>query len=175
MNTWCHRPISGVLLDTGPSAAMARVAVRLLVFGCPSPFGCACFGAFAGWHERQLMLRKLTRRSCPNGSAQPSSEFGGAPRKRPDAGCPVAQRRGRRQQARRSLVTFCRWTESYCAAGRITRHPACDKKRAPNTVGVVWSKTTEQNAPSRPTIPPQRSQGLAPPPAPAPRQSTLPP
>ena len=33
--------------DTEPSAAMARVAVRL--FGCPSPAGCACGGAVAGW------------------------------------------------------------------------------------------------------------------------------
>ena len=52
------------------------------------------------------MLRCLTRRSCPSGAPKARSEFCGAPRKRPDAGCPVAQRRGRGQQGRASFAFF---------------------------------------------------------------------
>jgi len=84
----------------GPSAAMARVEVQPLVDAPAS--GCWRGGMSAS----ALMLRRLTRRGCPNGAAQQRSEFGGAPRKRPDAGCPFAQRRGRRQQGEPFLVTF---------------------------------------------------------------------
>ena len=35
------------------------------------------------------VLRDLTRRGCPRGAAQQPSEFHGAPRKLPDAGCPA--------------------------------------------------------------------------------------
>ena len=57
------------------------------------------------------MLRCLARRSCPSGAPQARSEFCGAPRKRPAAGCPGAQRRGRRLGVALSLVTFFRRSE----------------------------------------------------------------
>ncbi len=37
----------------GPSAVMARVAVRLLDVRLSTPAGCACGGAVAGWHGRR--------------------------------------------------------------------------------------------------------------------------
>ena len=37
----------------GPSAAMARVAVRLLDVRLSTPAGCACGGAVVGWHARR--------------------------------------------------------------------------------------------------------------------------
>ena len=81
---------------------MARVAVGL--FGCPPPSGCACGGAFAGWHGRLRAHASssdspwLSERSAPA-----RSEFHGAPRKRPAAGLP---RRGRRLQGRLSFGYF---------------------------------------------------------------------
>jgi len=39
--------------QAGPSAAMARMAVRRLAVWLPTPCGCACVGAVAGWHARR--------------------------------------------------------------------------------------------------------------------------
>ena len=100
------------------------------LFRMSSPFGRACVGAFAGWHERQLMLRQLTRRGCLNGAANPRREFGGAPRKRPGAGCPVAKRRGRRQQGRPFLVTFFGQKKSL---RRRAHHPAPSQRHEART------------------------------------------
>jgi hypothetical protein len=95
----------------GPSEAKARVAVRLFgcwLFGCPNP----CWlrlrrgGCGVSMRASARMPRDLTRRSCLNGAATQRSEFCGAPRNRPDAGRPVAKRRGRRLGVAFSLVTF---------------------------------------------------------------------
>ena len=94
--------------QTGPSEAMARVDVRL--FGCSAPHPCwlrlrrggcgvACVpkDTHASWSSSPQLFER---------SAPARSEFCGAPRNRPDAGCPVAQRRGRRLGGAFSLVTF---------------------------------------------------------------------
>ena len=89
-----------------PSEAMARAAVWM--FGCPTP----CWlrlrrgGCGVSMRVEARMPRELTRRSCLNGAAKQRSEFCGAPRNRPDAGCPFAKRRGRRLGVAFSLVTF---------------------------------------------------------------------
>ena len=89
--------------EVGPSEAMARVAVRLSTPLLAAPA--------AGWLRGGMgveapMHRALTRRGCPSGAAQQRSEFHGAPRNRPGAGRPFAQRRGRRLGVAFSLVTF---------------------------------------------------------------------
>ena len=89
--------------EVGPSEAMARVAVRLSTPLLAAPA--------AGWLRGGMgveapMHRALTRRGCPSGAAQQRSEFHGAPRNRPAAGCPFAPRRGRRLGVAFSLVTF---------------------------------------------------------------------
>ena len=92
----------------GPSAAMARVAVRM--FGCLAiqPLLAApASGRLRGEHARRSAHASLT--DSPQlfeRSAQARSEFCGAPRNRPDAGCPFAKRRGRRLGVAFSLVTF---------------------------------------------------------------------
>ena len=89
-----------------PSEAMARVDVRL--FGCPSPCWLRLRRGGCGVSRRveARMPRNLTRRSCLNEAPKAHSEFCGAPRNRPDAGCPFAKRRGRRLGVAFSLVTF---------------------------------------------------------------------
>ncbi len=74
-----------------PSAAKARVDVPALVDAPAAGY------LRGGMRASARMLRCLARRGCSNVAAQQRSEFRGAPRKCPDAGCPVAQRRGRRQ------------------------------------------------------------------------------
>jgi len=81
---------------TAPSAAMARVdSITLL----DAPVAMPWWGG-VGVSKDTRTLRKLTRRGCPNAAPQARSEFHGAPRQGIDAGCPVAQRRGRRQPGR---------------------------------------------------------------------------
>ena len=69
------------------------LAVRL--FGCPTPAGCACDGAVAGWHGR-----RSAHASCSDSPwmserrARAQSEFHGAPRNRPDAGLPLRTAKG---------------------------------------------------------------------------------
>ena len=81
---------------TGPSAAMARVGSPPLL---DAPAAVPWRGG-VGVPKDTPTLRKLTRRGCPNAAPPARSEFHGAPRQGIDAGCPVAQRRGRRQQGR---------------------------------------------------------------------------
>ena len=79
------------------------------------------------------MLRVLTRRSCLSGAPQARSEFCGAPRNRPDAGCPAAQRRGRRLGVALSLVTFFRRRERKLPRRRArTPAPALHTSTPPN-------------------------------------------
>jgi len=64
-----------------PSAAMARV-------GFPPLLEAPASGRLrGGMRACARMLRCLTRRDCSNGAPQARSEFHGAPRRRPDAGC----------------------------------------------------------------------------------------
>jgi len=79
---------------TRPSAAMARVVPNPLL---DAPVAECLRG---GMRVGARMLRQLIRRICPNEALQARSELCGAPRKCFAAGCPVAQRRGRRQQGR---------------------------------------------------------------------------
>ena len=97
--------------ERGPSEAMARRAVWMS--GCldvrlPHPCwlrlrrgGCGVSMGVAA-----PMPRALTRRGCLNEAAKQRSEFHGAPRNRPAAGCPVATRRGRRLGVAFLLGTF---------------------------------------------------------------------
>ena len=72
------------------------------------PSVCAWVGVLTGWHvhRRMHVLRHLAGRSCLSGAAQQQSEFCGPPRQHPDPGCPVAKRRGRRQQGRLFFAYF---------------------------------------------------------------------
>ena len=92
---------------------MARVAVWLFgclavgLLGCPPPSGCACGGAFAGWHGRLRAHASssdspwLSERSAPA-----RSEFHGAPRNRPDAGLPRSNAKGSQTVGRLSFGYF---------------------------------------------------------------------
>ena len=83
------------------------------------------------------MLRALTRRDCPSAAAQQRSEFHGATPKRPDAGCPGAQRRGRSQQGRLSFGFFSLATQRK-EARPLGRDPASalSKASASQLIGV---------------------------------------
>ncbi len=108
--------------EMGPSAAMARRAVRLLDVRLPHPLLAApAPGRLrGGTRVGARVLRALTRRGCPSGAAQQQSEFHGAPRNRPGAGRPFAKRRGRRLGVAFSLVTFFwRSKRKLLAAGRL--------------------------------------------------------
>ena len=87
--------------------------------GLQPPSGCACGGVLAGWRvcRRTHPRRDLTRRICPNAAAQQRSELCGAPRKHPDAGCPFAQRRGRRLWGALLCLLSCRAQERRSPAG----------------------------------------------------------
>jgi len=94
--------------QAGPSEAMARVAVRMLDVRVSKPLLAApASGRLRGEHARKCAHASLT--DSPQlfeRSAPARSEFCGAPRNRPDAGRPFAQRRGRRLGVAFSLVTF---------------------------------------------------------------------
>ena len=89
----CARPgLRGAkrLRRSGPSAAMARVDVRL-----SNPLWLRlrrgdCGVACAAGHT----LRELARRGCPSEAPRARSEFHGAPRKRPAAGLPRSAAKG---------------------------------------------------------------------------------
>ena len=92
------------------------------------------------------MLRALTRRGCPSGAAQQQSEFHGAPRNRHDAGCPVAQRRGRRLGVALSLVTFFRRRERKLLACRATPGSRPEPKHAAQTSTPQASTSSARTA-----------------------------
>jgi hypothetical protein len=94
--------------QAGPSAAMARVAIRLLDVRMPNPLLAApTSGRLRGEHGRRSAHASLTDSPWLSERRAPAqSEFHGAPRNRPDAGCPVAQRRGRRLGGAFLLGTF---------------------------------------------------------------------
>ncbi len=106
--------------QAGPRAAMARVL--------STPFWLRLRRGVCGVGMRveARMLRTLTRRGCPNEAAQQRSEFHGAPRKRPDAGCPFAPRRGRRLQGRLSFGYF-----SLAKQRKVPRPPGRDPASRP--------------------------------------------
>ena len=94
--------------QAGPSAAMARVAVRLLDVRLPNPLLAApAAGRLrGGTRVGARVLRDLTRRGCPSGAAQQQSEFHGAPRNRPDAGLPRSEAQGSQTGGRLSFGYF---------------------------------------------------------------------
>ncbi len=99
------------------------------LFGYPTP----CWlrlrrgGCGVSMRVEARMPRYLARRSCLNEAPKARSEFCGAPRNRPDAGRPVAQRRGRRLGVAFSLVTFFLATQK-----KVTRMPG-DSRPPPST------------------------------------------
>ena len=87
----------------GPSAAMARVDVRL-----PTPCWLRLRRGGCGVSMRvgARMLRELTRRGCPSGARQRKASSTAHPATAPTQVCPVAQRRGRRLGVAFLLGTF---------------------------------------------------------------------
>ena len=57
-SAWLSQRVALAPAKAGPSAATARVAVRMP--GCPTPAGCACGGAVAGWHGRRSARASLS-------------------------------------------------------------------------------------------------------------------
>ena len=115
--------------EVGPSEAMARVAVRLSTPLLAAPA--------AGWLRGGMgveapMLRALTRRGCPSGAAQQQSEFHGAPRNRPAAGCPFAPRRGRRLGVAFFCLLFLATQEKKVRRRAHIPAPALGKGMLPN-------------------------------------------
>ena len=109
--------------QTGPSAAMARMDVGCLDVRLSHPCwlrlrrgGCGVSMGVAA-----PMPRALTRRGCLNEAAKQRSEFHGAPRNRPAAGCPVATRRGRRL-----VVAFLLGTFLWRSKEQVPRPPGRD-------------------------------------------------
>jgi hypothetical protein len=92
----------------GPSAAMARVDVRLLDVRLSTPLlDAPAAGRLRGEHGRRSAHASLTDSPWLSERRAPAqSEFHGAPRNRPGAGRPFAPRRGRRLGVAFSLVTF---------------------------------------------------------------------
>ncbi len=110
----------------GSSAAMTRMAVRLFgcsavrlfgcsavrLFGCsavrhPTPSGCACAGAVAGWHARRSARASSTDSRWLAARPPPPKASTTAPPPPPTVQvCPFAPRRGRRLRVAFSLVTF---------------------------------------------------------------------
>ena len=88
-----------------PSAAMARVAVGM--FGCPTPAGCACGGAVAGWHARRSARASSTDSPwLSERRAQRKASSTEHPATDTTQVCPAAQRRGRRLGVAFLLLTF---------------------------------------------------------------------
>ena len=106
--------------QAGPSAAMARVAVRLLEVRLPNPLLAAPAAGrlWGGMGVEAPMLRELTRRSCPNGAAKQRSEFCGAPRNRPAAGLPLRNAKGSQTGGRPFFGDFLSATRK-----KVTRMP----------------------------------------------------
>jgi len=99
LSAWRLRPRDGAERSKGPWGCLDVRLPPLLA----APAAGRLWG---GMGVEAPMPRELTRRGCPSGAAQQQSEFHGAPRNRPAAGCPFATRRGRRLGVAFSLVTF---------------------------------------------------------------------
>jgi len=129
---------------SGPSAAMARVDVRM--FGSPPCWlrlrrgGC---GVSMG--VGAPMPRALTRRGCSSGAAKQRSEFHGAPRNRPDAGLPRSAAQGSQTGGRLFFGDFLLATQK-----KVTRTPG-DSRPPPSTPACL----SNQHAPAS-TAQPER-------------------
>ncbi len=134
-----------------PSNAMARVAVWM--FGCSAPnplLAAPASGRLRGEHARRSAHASLTDSPWLSERRAPAqSEFHGAPRNRPDAGCPFATRRGRRLGVAFSLVTFFWRRKRKLLARRATpglrpqhRHAANQRacKRAPASKNLAQNR-----------------------------------
>ena len=89
--------------QAGPSAAMARVDVRLAGSLLDAP---GARRARGGMRVGARMLRELTHRSCPSGAPQARSEFCGAPRDRAPQVAPQRSEGVADSRVAFSLVTF---------------------------------------------------------------------
>ena len=89
--------------QTGPSAAMARVDVRLSKPLLAAPAAGRLRG---GTRVGARVLRELTRRGCLNEAATQRSEFHGAPRNRHAAGLPLRTAKGSQTGGRLSFGYF---------------------------------------------------------------------
>ncbi len=90
--------------SNGPCGCLA---VRL-----PTPCGCACGGAVAGWHARRSAHASCTDSpQLSERSAQRAVSSAAHPATTPTQVCPFATRRGRRLGVALSLVTFFRRRE----------------------------------------------------------------
>ena len=125
--------------QTGPSAAMARVAVRL--FGC-SAVGCsavppllaapAAGRLWGGTRVGARVLRELTRRGCLNEAATQRSEFHGAPRNRHAAGLPLRTAKGSQTGGRLFFGDFLLAKQK-----KVTRTPG--DSRLPHSTRACFS------------------------------------
>ena len=115
--------------QTGPSAAMARMDVRLL--GCSAPHPCWLRlrrgGCGVSMGVAAPMPRELTRRGCLNEAAPQRSEFHGAPRNRPDAGLPLRTAKGSQTGGRLFFGDFLLAKQK-----KVTRTPG-DSRPPPST------------------------------------------
>ncbi len=113
--------------EMGPSAAMARGAVRVLDVWLPTPLLAAPAAGrlWGGTRVGARVLRALARRSCPNGAATQRSEFCGALHNRLDAGLPRSAAKGSQTEGRLSFGYFLwRSKEKYLACRGDNPAPA---------------------------------------------------
>ena len=124
--TRAHAPRAA---KAGPSAAMARMDVRL--FGCLAPHPCWLRlrrgGCGVGMGVEAPMPRELTRRGCLNEAATQRSEFHGAPRNRHDAGLPLRSAKGSQTGGRLFFGDFLLAKQK-----KVTRTPG-DSRPPPST------------------------------------------
>ena len=116
----------------GPSLRLAPIGGRARRFfwlwGAERSDGpCSCLAVLLPGRP-PLWLRRGAQLQADKGSRLfERSEFSETPPEARTAGCPVAQRRGRRQWGRRSLVTFFRRERKLLAAGRLPASDQCEQ------------------------------------------------
>ena len=122
--------------QTGPSAAMARVDVRLSKPLLAAPAAGRLRG---GTRVGARVLRELTRRGCLNEAATQRSEFHGAPRNRHAAGLPLRTAKGSQTGGRLSFGYF-----SLAKQRKVPRPPGRLPASALNR-GMRFNQRTKTN------------------------------
>ena len=115
--------------QTGPSAAMARVDVRLSKPLLAAPAAGRLRG---GTRVGSRVLRELTRRGCLNEAATQRSEFHGAPRNRHAAGLPLRTAKGSQTGGRLFFGDFLLAKQK-----KVTRTPG--DSRLPHSTRACFS------------------------------------
>ena len=115
--------------QTGPSAAMARVDVRLSKPLLAAPAAGRLRG---GTRVGARVLRELTRRGCLNEAATQRSEFHGAPRNRHAAGLPLRTAKGSQTGGRLFFGDFLLAKQK-----KVTRTPG--DSRLPHSTRACFS------------------------------------